>query len=123
MCACPIRCIVNVRGTTRLTSAAIDEVVNRVCDVVIWLMSANAVLSTVLWRRRVRATEARMGCNLFPFVAGTMRTRPLTEALDETTLGDRGHHLHSSDRCRHYCPRSAQSSPIGEVGGSVPDSG
>jgi hypothetical protein len=33
---------VNVRGTTRLTSAAIGEVVNRICDVVIWLMSANA---------------------------------------------------------------------------------
>ena len=33
---------VNVRGTTRLTSAAIGEVVNRVCDVVIWLMSENA---------------------------------------------------------------------------------
>jgi hypothetical protein len=32
---------VNVRGTTRLTSAAIDEVLNRVCDVVIWLMRAN----------------------------------------------------------------------------------
>jgi hypothetical protein len=34
---------VNVRGTTRLTSAAIGEVVNRACDVVIWLMSANAM--------------------------------------------------------------------------------
>jgi hypothetical protein len=34
---------VNVRGTKRLTSAAIGEVVNRVCDVVIWLMSANAI--------------------------------------------------------------------------------
>jgi hypothetical protein len=29
---------VNVRGTARLTSAAIGEVLNRVCDVVIWLM-------------------------------------------------------------------------------------
>ncbi|MGA8508049.1 MAG: AAA family ATPase [Candidatus Sulfotelmatobacter sp.] len=34
---------VNVRGTTRLTSAAIGEVLNRVCDVIIWLMSANAI--------------------------------------------------------------------------------
>ena len=35
--------VVNVRGTTRLTSAAIGEVLNRVCDVVIWLMSAKAI--------------------------------------------------------------------------------
>ena len=35
---------VTAEGTTRLTSAAIGEVVNRVCDVVIWLMSANAIL-------------------------------------------------------------------------------
>ena len=37
---------VNVRGTTRLTSAAIGEVLkvlNRLCDVVIWLMSANSI--------------------------------------------------------------------------------
>src|ERR1700675_4040124 len=34
---------VNVRGTTRLTSAAIGEVLNCVCDLVIWLMSAKAV--------------------------------------------------------------------------------
>ncbi len=34
---------VNVRGTTRLTSAAIGEVLNRVCDVIIWLMSAKAI--------------------------------------------------------------------------------
>jgi TonB family protein len=34
---------VNVRGTARLTSAAIGEVLNRVCDVVIWSMSANAI--------------------------------------------------------------------------------
>jgi len=34
---------VNVRGTTRLTSAAIGEVHNRVCDMVIWLMSAKAM--------------------------------------------------------------------------------
>ena len=37
--------IVNVRGTTRLTSAAIGEVLNRVCDLVIWLMSAKAEIT------------------------------------------------------------------------------
>jgi hypothetical protein len=36
---------VNVRGTTRLTRAAIGEVLNRVCDMVIWLMSANEILA------------------------------------------------------------------------------
>jgi hypothetical protein len=36
---------VNVRGTSRLTSAAISEVLNRVCDMVIWLMSANKILA------------------------------------------------------------------------------
>jgi hypothetical protein len=35
--------IVNVRGTTRLTSAAIGEALNRVCDVFSWLMSARAM--------------------------------------------------------------------------------
>src|ERR1700693_4357570 len=33
------------RGTTRLTSAAIGEVLNCVCDLVIWLMSAKAKIT------------------------------------------------------------------------------
>jgi hypothetical protein len=42
-CCTVVRSRVNVRGTTRLTSAAIGEVLNRVWDVVIWLMSANKI--------------------------------------------------------------------------------
>jgi hypothetical protein len=41
---------IDVRGTTRLTSAAIGEVLNRVCDEIICLMSANATLRQRLFR-------------------------------------------------------------------------
>jgi hypothetical protein len=41
-----------------LTSAAIGDGLNRICDVVIWLMSANAILQQLASLLRVPAVES-----------------------------------------------------------------
>jgi len=49
-----------------LTSAAIGEVLNRVCDVVIWLMSANKMLRHL----SERAVRYRAEFELLPCLKG-----------------------------------------------------